>query len=61
MFEPCACLGPKPGEPYCMCSMINHGLKTKKDYEMSPEAKQKMEDAFSEIFSRRRQSKQEKV
>ncbi len=46
----CACLGPRKGEPHCMCTMINLGLKTKKDYEWSEEEKQKLTDALAGIF-----------
>jgi hypothetical protein len=46
----CACLGPKQGEPYCMCKMITLGLKSPKDYEYTEEEKQRLTIALDEIF-----------
>jgi hypothetical protein len=48
--EFCACLGSREGEPNCPCTMINLGLKTKKDYEWSDVEKQKLSDTFASVF-----------
>jgi len=49
----CACMGPKLGEPHCYCQMISLGLKTKEDYAMTQEQKDKLNKAFDLIFDRR--------
>lgn len=50
MINPCACLGPRQGEPYCMCEMIDRGIRTKKDYAMSESEKVRLNEALSKVF-----------
>lgn len=57
-FSICACLGPREGEPYCMCQMINLGLKKKEDYDWTQEEEDRLNKALDEIFERR-QKKEE--
>jgi hypothetical protein len=45
----CACLGPRDGEPMCMCMMIQAGLRTQEDYEWSEEDKQKLNEALRQM------------
>ena len=51
-FSMCACLGPREGEPYCMCEMINRGLKKKEDYDWTQEEKDRLSAALDSIFER---------
>lgn len=53
-FTMCACMGPRGDEPYCMCRMINLGLKKKEDYDWTQEEKDKLDKALDEIFQRRK-------
>ena len=50
MIDLCSCLGARDGEPYCMCVMISKGLKTKHDYSPTPEYKERLKFALSEVF-----------
>ena len=50
IFNPCACLGPRQDELYCMCEMILRNLKTKEDYDWTQDEKDKFDAALSEIF-----------
>ncbi len=47
----CACLGPRQDEPFCMCVMIQKGLKTLKDYGPSDEDKAKLKNALVDVFN----------
>lgn len=50
MFNPCSCLGAKQDEPYCMCVMIDNGLKTKEDYVYTKEEKDNLSNVLSKTF-----------
>lgn len=46
----CACIGPVNGEPHCMCDMIAKGLKTKAEYDLTPEQKIELREFLSKTF-----------
>jgi len=50
MINVCVCLGPTQDDPYCMCVMIQNGLKTKEDYKASPEECAKLNSALASVF-----------
>jgi len=47
---PCACMGPKHGDPYCYCEMLSKGLIPSENYKWTQEDKDKLDKILIKIF-----------
>lgn len=66
-ISPCACMGPRYGEPYCECVMFHQGLDRSEEWQKAnskealAEQAKRLDAAMKEVFANNRKIKNEDI